>query len=555
MESAFTMLQQQPKNRLKYFYPAKGGRWKYLRDVPAAYQELLGRKRWDFSLGSDYAQAVARCVDLTREHERVIAMLKNDENRNSIAKRFAYEDATEFAELVLGYESDMSFAFNGREVVCEDSKPTPPSEGWIRLVGNYDEDPKQNLELWRTTEEMLGSTESLPETLAYERLANFAAVAFGDTSFPVDHSEFAESVLRHSPPERPDGASGAVFDALYDALKNKLRQLSVVVSPDAPDRMNQLVETYARHKALRDTSVGVYKRKLKRFEEFMGRDPRVGEITRAELQAYRDDLQAPKDDKRPLQVTSVKQYMAPVAAILAFAFDEGMIETNPAAGLKMPVDPKRVEDRKQLPFSDEDVRRIIEYSNGFWGDENSKSRLSLERRRLFRHTVTALLHTGARPHELWRLQPEDAGTHTQNGWNGRGFDIRDTKSGVRLIPCPDAALPLADFIADGSLRCLSQSGEDAPTPQEVAHMVKAFADHRQFGKVLTDLQIKRPRVSLYSSRTTFVTKLQHAGCADGLIQDVIGHVGSAKMLRHYKSRNEMAAMLDAMESISYYRTQ
>ncbi|MGH1356756.1 MAG: phage integrase SAM-like domain-containing protein [Thalassovita sp.] len=102
--------------------------------------------------------------------------------------------------------------------------------------------------------------------------------------------------------------------------------------------MSQLVATCARHKALRETSVGVYKRRLKRFEDFMGRDPRVGEITRAELQDYRDDLQAPKDEnKRPLQVTSVKQYMAPVAAILAFAFDEGMIETNPAAGLKMPV--------------------------------------------------------------------------------------------------------------------------------------------------------------------------------------------------------------------------
>ncbi len=68
MEAASTKLQQHPKNRLKYFYSAKGGRWKYPRDVPTALQDTLGRKRWDFSLGSDYDQAVAKCVGLAREH-------------------------------------------------------------------------------------------------------------------------------------------------------------------------------------------------------------------------------------------------------------------------------------------------------------------------------------------------------------------------------------------------------------------------------------------------------------------------------------------------------
>ena len=54
-----------------------------------------------------------------------------------------------------------------------------------------------------------------------------------------------------------------------------------------------------------------------------------------------------------------------------------------------------------------------------------------------------------------------------------------------------------------------------------------------------------------ATRTTFVTALQNNGYTDGIIENVIGHVGSAKMLRHYKSKAEMKEMLAAMDSVSY----
>ncbi len=117
----------------------------------------------------------------------------------------AHGDAAEKADLVLGHESEVVFALIGQEVIVEDAKPTSSKDGWMRFEGSYSEDPNKNLDLWRSTEEMLGSIVHFPETLAYERLANFAAVAFGGTSLPVEHGEFTESFVRYSPPARPEG--------------------------------------------------------------------------------------------------------------------------------------------------------------------------------------------------------------------------------------------------------------------------------------------------------------------------------------------------------------
>ena len=514
-----------------------------MRRIPSKLQGVVGPEKgiWDYSLGSDYAKAVTRCVDLTRQTSGIIRQLADDGALSEFKRKSANLDAAECAELALGYEDGPTMAYDGREVVVLGAKPTPPEQGWINFDGT-----KENQELWRTTEAMLISAEHTPKSEAYERLANFAVAAFGDTKFVIGDNAFTKTIMQHGRPMRPDDmAGGAVYDALHGALETRLRGLSVTVSPDAPDRVGNLLKPYAKQKALKPSTKRDYEKKIGRFIEYIETNPRVSEITRENIQGFRDHLAG------QMEVSSLKGYMAPINALLAYALDERLISSNPAHGVRMPVDPKRVEDRKFLPFTREEVRQTVGHANDIWADENNKSRLSIERRRLYCLTTSALLYTGARPHELWRLRPEDTGTHTHHGWTGRGFDIRDTKSGVRLIPCPVSALPFADLIAKGGLKCLSKSGDDDPTGTEIEHMIKAFSGERQFGKLLVDLKIKRPRASLYSTRTTFVTALQNNGYADGIIENVIGHVGSAKMLRHYKTRAEMEDMLVAMDSISY----
>jgi len=207
-------------DRLSHFHKLPNGRFKYMRRVPRELHGIgVGPRsgKWDLSLGSNYSKAVAKCVDLTRKHDHLIKSLADNDARDEFVRADSNADAAAFAGLVLGCETDITFAYNGTEVVVENEKPTPADAGWMRFQGGYEDDIPG--ELWRDTEAMLSSADSFQDEHAYHRLANFAAAAFDDHSFLVEDSPFASAIAKHQPPVRPDGASGAVFDALREALK------------------------------------------------------------------------------------------------------------------------------------------------------------------------------------------------------------------------------------------------------------------------------------------------------------------------------------------------
>lgn len=550
--------------KVKYLYPAKNGRWKYLRDVPVSLQGVLGRKRWDFSLGSNRLEALKQWGQLNQEHDRLIETLSDASKREDFVADNARLDAEVYTDILANYETDLRVAFNGSEIAVGEDIEKPASEGWITLQGTYAENSPEdtlwlkengypvkessseaelypNRDIWRQTEDILSNTETTSDKRAFERLAHFATVAFGDTSFLDVTSDFAKFAIEVAQPKRPDGASGMMYDAMREAVRQRLQELSPSVRPNAPDRLSVYYrEVYAPHKGHRELTQIDYQKKLADFIKDVG-DLRIGDIEREHLRKYRDSL-----SKRMKEVSSVVGYMVPINALLNHAFSEEQIPTNPAYGLKMPTDPKTVEDRKYLPFSPNDVRQILDMTNDVWADENAKSRLSLEKRRLYRLTVLALLHTGMRPHELWKLTPDDVGTFEANNWIKRGINIQRTKSGKRLIPCPEMALPFMDLVREGGLEFL-----DVKSDRDLINRIKSMSGERQFGKILTELKIKRPRVSLYSTRATFVTALQRNGHTDTMIQNIIGHKGTARMLRHYKAPEEMADMLAAMESVKY----
>ncbi len=61
--------------------------FKYQRDVPRALQSLLGRKRWDLSLGSDFSKAEDRCKAYTKVHDRIIAQLTDKDALSDTVQR------------------------------------------------------------------------------------------------------------------------------------------------------------------------------------------------------------------------------------------------------------------------------------------------------------------------------------------------------------------------------------------------------------------------------------------------------------------------------------
>lgn len=507
--------------RIQYLTAAKDGRWKYQRDVPAALHDVLGRSRWDYSLGSDYTQAVARCSDLRRQHDREIV-----ESLRMVAVAGEVDKKT-----VAAYEK-----------AAQKSLPTVTTG----VVATVTDAPAPAVELWRNSEKVLEQARSKVPEIEWQRLAMFAASAFGDGSYIARRHGAGEmlGVQIFAAVERPAaGVARQMWDAYKGLLDDRLSVLSPHIDPDDPARITAVLTKYAKAKALAPATVRTYTKRVRYFVDVYG-DLRMQDITKAMLKEYRDTVAKTKEP------TSVTQYLSPICAILNYAADEDLIAISPGAKLKMVKDSKSIEERKALPFTVQQVRDILKEANTRWADDAPKSKLTLERRRLYRHTLRAMLHTGTRPHELWRLEPADAGTHDQNGWVGRGLDIRDTKSGVRLIPCPAQAVAFADLVVAGGLNCLSPDGDRLPTEREVMQRVSGFSD-KQFTPILVKLGIKRDRVSYMSTRPTFVTRLQKIGADDGLIQNVIGHVGTAKMLRHYKSPAEMDAMLAAMEQVVY----
>jgi integrase len=508
--------------KVKYVYGNSRGGFKYMRDVPVKLQPLLARQRWEIGLGSDDTKATERATDLRREHDKLIADLKTDVGRQAFTERQTSEDNARKLQLasVLG--------------------DTLGQDAGLPVIN-------KSAEVWRRTESIMAQARTNDPVKEWGRLALFAAYAFGDRTHidrtPVDDAT-GNLLADMLTPARPvDPVGGAMWDALHGVLCDRLSEISPHVDPDSPDRIKNLIDPYAKANALKNATVDDYTKKVGRFVAVCG-NLRASEITADHVQTFRDKLVVDG-----LEVSSVKGYLSGLSAVLGYAVDERLIKSNPARDVKRPRDNKSIEERKHLPFTPKQAAMVIADANRRWAD-NADSRLDPVRRKLYRLTTIALLYTGARPHELWRLTPADAGEHDKNGWQGRGLDIKSTKYGERLIPCPPIALPFADLVVAGGLNCLSPQGDRLPTEKEVAHMVKSFGGERQFVKMLVDLKIKRPRVSLYSTRGTFVSSIQNR-VPDQVIENIIGHVGDKKMLRHYKSPTEMAEMLNAMGLVKY----
>ncbi len=510
---------------VRYLRKASGGRWKYQRDVPAPFRERLARARWEYSLGSDYTNAVARCSDLRRAHDREIADLAKMLNGSSIGGRTAVS---------------INEAMRANALLVAEDAPTG-----VKVSSKDATGPGLN-EMWRRTEHVMEKAKRLPPVAEWERLALHAAMAFGDGSH-MERRQAAggmQGTYMEANAVRPaDGVGRAMWEAMKKMLDERLSILSPHADPNDPDRLTAVFERYAKFRNIADATRTTYLKGIKFFVADNG-DLRVQDITKKMLRDQRDRW------SEKVSPASVKQYMQPIKGVLAFAEEEETIEISPAVRLSMPPEKETIEERKWHPFSCEEVRAIFAEADRRWADDAPKSKLSLERRTLYRLTLRTLMVTGARPHELWRLQPDWAGDHDREGWQGRGIDIRSTKAGKRLIPCPSQALPFADFVVAGGLKCLSPDSDRMATHKEIASRVKGFND-LQLTPLLMTLGIKRPKISFRSTRPTFWDAMERQGASDSVVQDVVGHVRKDKMMRHYKSRSEMEAMLAAMEAVEF----
>lgn len=202
------------------------GSYKYARRVPRDLVEILGRKVWDFSLGSDINMAVKRGTTYTSDHNDLIARLSTPEEREAFPGR----QQTDAAATALALPLHLAAAARAPDAT-EDIKLAADAAASQLIPGLHID---VTAPVWRRTEEQMMQARTLPAKAERDRLALFAAYAFGDRSYikaePVDDpfGNMLAETLQSARPTDPTG--GMIWDAYRAALAARLAELV----PDHP---------------------------------------------------------------------------------------------------------------------------------------------------------------------------------------------------------------------------------------------------------------------------------------------------------------------------------
>lgn len=132
-----------------------------------------------------------------------------------------------------------------------------------------------------------------------------------------------------------------------DVARGELRELSRVT---VPDYARSWITTYRGRTStpIREHSRKNLERRLEDAYEFFG-EMRMAEVEPQDVKAFAAWVAGRKRrgvrykaDLRPLSANTVRLTLAPVKAMFATAFEEGVIRVNPAAGIRLAVPQQRV---------------------------------------------------------------------------------------------------------------------------------------------------------------------------------------------------------------------
>jgi integrase len=499
----------------------KTGLYKYVRRVPNALVDIVGVKVWEQRLGSDLEAAKSKRTALADEHTALIKKLSDP----------------------AGYEAELrSGVLRAAAAMVEHAASPPPKASYFPktdLTTSLLEEYK-----WQNAPLHIEVTSGSIEDYA-ERLRLVSAVSFGDTS-PMEHHPLQNphlgAIYRRlgvgSPPT--GGTDRIMFDALHRAVTDKLAELPTGSSASQSDHtLSKLLSKRAKLKGLQPKTIKTYQKGIDALTARTGDLP-VHQYTPKMMRQHRDYLL-----ERGLEPTSISTMFAGIGAIMTYALREELIDSHPLAGMEYPRDTKPTEERRHLPFSKENAERIWHAAHERFGPD-SKTRLEDDRRLAFLWCVKTLLLTGMRPHEFFRLRNGDVADvatfdNYHDDWKGAGIDICFSKVGNRLIPLPEKLSGLADFIQGGGLECVRQ----------VDSIENNFSD-KQFSPLLKELNLKRPRVSLYSTRSTFNMAMKNEGVSNEVRQQILGHKPEGGMMRHYTDPETMTAMAAAMNLVRFW---
>lgn len=504
--------------------------YKYQRRVPKALHCVLERKKWDLSLGSDLKDATVRALEYADKHNRLLENLASQEAKEAYTRKLDSAEAAFFVDLALNYADAPKLAFDGKDYVFDDDISNVVG---IKLDGS-----KEDQELWRSTEERLRYSESLPKRQARDHLAHFAAYAFDDRTHldRLDADDpFGEKLVELLMPVPPTDLGGvAVFEALKGALDARLFELDSEIGADNRNVLSELRERYFDLRGLTEETKSGYISKTNSLISKVGDLP-LTQYTPEKLRTWRDSLMT-----NGLSPRSIAAYFTALKAIMRWALQEDLVpgfNTMPTDKVTMPRPEDSVEEIRWQRFDDDEIKRVWALLEDGWG---AKSRFSEERRSAFKMVFRVLLHTGLRPVEVFRLRPEDV--------------TRDLIHASKVKTKIPRYIPVSTHIAD-----FYDFMQVKPFPFDEFGKASSAADKMSdsFTKIIRNGGFNNSRHVLYSTKDTLVDRLQRAGHSDDVIRGFTGHVSGQGRLRHYKTRlndspEGLSILRKAIDAVSYW---
>lgn len=492
------------------------GYWRYIRRVPKDIQQAVQKSRWRYSLGRDKVSAREQAKRLERAHDDLIQSLRDPEKGQQIKLDLAKKRiAARFADLeAKGAPEGDSDQLDEYGDSFPDAEPNDTA-----TLDSF------RASLWRRVPDVLENAENLPEGNRAQRLATFAAMAFGPEGSEVEAPTGKVAAMQHS-----------AHKAMLDDFRREIDP-SVGTTPPGM-RLSALIEEYITKKRLRAQTARSYRQMAGKLVETFKNEPGGGDraleyYTKARLQRHRDRL----ENSGTLSAQSIEKAFTPLKAVWRWA----AIEHDSLAELTFPtlILPRRettIEESRWVAFTDDEIGLIGRLVNEAWGPKSAR-RFSEERKADFLMATRVMLYTGMRPNEVFKIRSEQV----DNGI----LHIRETKTTSRKVPLPDCLADFPDFLAQGGF-------QTARTSTSIAGTMSDYFSEMIRPHIIDDRKV------LYSLKDTLVERLQRQdGMTDDLIRAVIGHKSGQGKLRHYKTpmgetAHGRAKIKRALDAIHYW---
>ena len=314
--------------------------------------------------------------------------------------------------------------------------------------------------------------------------------------------------------------------------------------------LRDVYAAWARERRPPEKTLHEWERAVRRFEELHGKGVPIGEITKADIAAYKDALlqcptrpphklrklplprlikMAPPDAPRA-SAAAVNKTLGAVRSLLSYAVDNGKLEVNVASGVSA-LAPEKREDEERRPFEVSELQKVLDAACN-------------QKRVADRWLPWLGAFMGAREAEMGLARAGDVAViegvdvlRITDAGQGRRVKTRKSR---RVVPIHRALVEL------GFLKYVETLDPAGPLFPEL----KVAAYSKRFARLLDNLGLTDPTLVFHSFRHGYKDACRAAGIVEEVHDALTGHAGGGTG-RTYGNGVPVSVLADAVAKIGY----